>query len=301
MTTFILAVDHRNSLRKWLGSLGVPAAETDRTARSLKTLCVQALDLARDELEGDETPMLLLDEEYGADAIPKAKERGLQIVVPVERSGQAEFLFEHGDDFRSAIETVDPDAVKALVRYNPAGDSEINERSRSRLVVLQEYLRDSGRRFMLELLVPATAEQAATADSDLFDDQIRPALAASAIQELAAAGLRPDWWKLEGNREPAAAAVVSAAAAQASEIGSLVLGRGQDRDRVIRWVQVAAALEDFVGFAVGRTLWTDPFRAVVSGEIDEQKAAEQVAATYLDIAVTYRHAQLERAAARQQE
>jgi myo-inositol catabolism protein IolC len=301
MTTFILAVDHRNSLRTWLWSLGVPAAETDRTARSLKTLCVRALDLARDELEAGETPMLLLDEEYGVDAIPKAKERGLQIVVPVERSGQAEFLFEHGDDFRTAIEAVDPDAVKALVRYSPAGDSEINERSRSRLVVLQDYLRDSGRQFMLELLVPATAEQAAAAQGDRFDDEFRPALAATAIQELASAGLRPDWWKLEGNREPAAAAMVATAAAQASEIGCLVLGRGQDRDRVIRWVQVAAALEDFVGFAVGRTLWTDSFRAVVSGEIDEQEAAERVAAAYLDIAMTYRLAQRETAAPRQQE
>jgi myo-inositol catabolism protein IolC len=301
MTTFILAVDHRNSLRDWLGSLGVSPAETDRTARSLKTLCVRALDLARGELEAGETPMLLLDEEYGVDAIPEAKERGLQIVIPVERSGQAEFLFEHGDDFRTAIEAVDPDAVKALVRYNPAGDSEINGRSRSRLVVLQEYLRESGRRFMLELLVPATAAQSAAAQGDRFDDEIRPALAATAIQELAAAGLRPDWWKLEGNRKPAAAAVVSTAAAQTSETGCLVLGRGQDRDRVIRWVQVAAALEEFVGFAVGRTLWTDSFRAVVSGQIDEQAAVERVAAAYLDIAVTYRQAQHERAAPRQQE
>ena len=301
MTTFILAVDHRNSLRHWLWSLGVPVADTDRTACNLKTLCVRALDLARNELEPGETPMLLLDEEYGVDAIPLAKERGLQIVVPVERSGQAEFLFEHGDDFRAAIDAVDPDAVKALVRYNPAGDSEINARSRARLVVLQEYLRDSGRRFMLELLVPATAEQAAVSDGDQFDDEIRPGLAVTAIQELAEDGLRPDWWKLEGNRGLTAAALVSAAAAQASEIGCLVLGRGQDRDRVIRWIQVAAALEDFVGFAVGRTLWTDPFRDVVSGAIDEAQAAEQVAATYLDIAVTYRRAQLASAAPGQQE
>jgi myo-inositol catabolism protein IolC len=301
MTTFILAVDHRNSLRNWLGSLGVPAADTDQTARGLKTLCVRALDLARDALQADETPMLLLDQEYGVQAIPMAKARGLQIVVPVERSGQAEFLFEHGEDFRTAIEAVEPDAVKALVRYNPAGDSQINERSRARLVVLQQYLRDSGRRFMLELLVPPTEQQVAAAQGDRFDDQIRPVLAETAIQELASAGLRPDWWKLEGNREPAAAALVSTAATQASEIGCLVLGRGQDRDRVIRWVEVAAALEEFVGFAVGRTLWTASFRAVVRGEIDEQEAVQRIAAAYLDIAVTYRRAQLETAVPRHQE
>jgi hypothetical protein len=31
MNTFILAVDHRSSLRGWLASLGLPTSETDAT------------------------------------------------------------------------------------------------------------------------------------------------------------------------------------------------------------------------------------------------------------------------------
>ncbi len=69
-----------------------------------------------------------------------------------------------------------------------------------------------------------------------------------------------------------------------------MLGRGQDRDSVVRWVQVAAATEGFVGFAVGRTLWTDAIAAVVKEEIDEEEAARRIAATYLDIATAYRQA-----------
>jgi myo-inositol catabolism protein IolC len=291
VTTFVLAVDHRNSLRRWLASLGLPAAEIDASARRLKTTCVEALTQAREQLDADETPMLLLDEEYGVDAIPLAKQRDLKIVVPVERSGQAEFIFEHGDGFREAIEAVDPDAIKALVRYNVDGDAEINQRSRAGLVVLQEYLRQSGRNFMLELLVPPTAPQQAGISAGEFDEQIRPSLTASAITELADAGLHPDWWKLEGNRDPSAAAAVAAAAAQTSEVGCLVLGRGQDRDSVVRWVQTAAAVGSFVGFAVGRTLWTDPFQAVVAGEIDAREAAKRIAGSYLDIAAAYRLAQ----------
>ncbi len=122
---------------------------------------MQALDQARDQLEPGENPMLLLDEEYGVDAIRDAKQKGLPIVIPAEQSGKAEFLFEHGDDFRQAIDLLDPDAVKALVRYNVAGDAELNRRSRTQLVLLQEHLRDTNRRFMLELLVPPTPEQSA--------------------------------------------------------------------------------------------------------------------------------------------
>lgn len=286
MKTFVLAVDHRNSLRMWLSSLGVAPAEIDGTAQSLKRLCALALEGARSQLEPDERPMLLVDEEYGAGAIAEAREHSLQFVVPAEVSGQPEFLFEHGDRFREAIEAVDPYAVKALVRYNVDGDRATNDRSRARLAELQEYLLGNGRRFMLELLVPPTDTQQLSG----FDDELRPELTARAIAELSADGLRPDWWKLEGNRHPAAATVVADAAADSARDGCLVLGRGQDRESVIQWVQVAAAAGSFAGFAVGRTLWTEPFRAVVAGDLDDRGATELIAATYLDIAREYRQA-----------
>ena len=290
MTTFILACDHRNSLRGWLHSLNVPAAETDQQARTLKNLCVEALIQARHDLESDETPMLLLDEEYGVEAIPNAKANDLQVVIPAEKSGQAEFLFEHGEDFGRALEHADPDAVKALVRYNPEGDAELNHRSRAQLQILQAYLRDTNRRFMLELLVPPTPEQRARA-GERFDEDVRPQLTAHAINELSATGLFPDWWKLEGNNDPQAAAIVANAAAPVAEVGCLVLGRGQDRDSVVRWIQTAAANGSFVGFAVGRTLWTDPFAALVRGEIDERETVTRIAGAYLDIASAYRTAE----------
>ena len=94
MTTFILACDHRNSLRGWLGSLEVPRERDRATARKLKNLCVEALIQATPQLHADEVPMLLLDEEYGVEAIPNAKANDLQVVIPAEQSGQAEFLFE---------------------------------------------------------------------------------------------------------------------------------------------------------------------------------------------------------------
>jgi myo-inositol catabolism protein IolC len=288
MTTFILAVDHRNSLRGWLGSLDVPASEIDQTARNLKRLCVSALEQARGQLEPTERPMLLLDEEYGVDAIPAARQLGLRFVIPAERSGQAEFLFEHGEGFREAIDAADPDAVKALVRYNVAGDAALNCRSTERLIQLQSHLHDSGRSFMLEVLVPPTAEQAAT-HGERFDEDVRPELTVQAIDELAAAGLRPDWWKLEGNNDRSAAASIAAAGSATAELGCLVLGRGQDRDSVVRWVQVAASVDGFVGFAVGRTLWMDAFAALVRQEIEEGEVVDRIATAYLDIAAAYRH------------
>lgn len=288
MTTFVLAADHRNSLRTWLRELDVAPQDLDLAARSLKTMCVEALSIARTQLLADETPMLLVDEEYGADAIARAKRLGLMVAVPVERSGQHEFQFEHGPDFGAAIEMLDPSVVKALVRYNPSGDPGVNARARSRLAELQAYVTAHGKSFMLELLVPATDEQRSSSGAAWYEDHTRPELTVQAIEELSSAGLRPDWWKLEGCHTHSAAANVAAVARRTAKVGCLVLGRGQSESRVRAWVETAASVEGFVGFAIGRTLWSDAFRANLKGELNGEEVPRRIAAAYLRSVSTYR-------------
>ena len=49
-----------------------------------------------------------------------------------------------------------PTFAKALVRYNPEGDSGVNENQQRRLKVLCDHTHSEGYKFMFELLVPAT-------------------------------------------------------------------------------------------------------------------------------------------------
>lgn len=49
---------------------------------------------------------------------------------PVERSGQEEFVFEFGKDFRRHISAVNATFCKVLVRYNSQGDRAMNGRHR---------------------------------------------------------------------------------------------------------------------------------------------------------------------------
>ena len=63
--------------------------------------------------------------------------------VACERSGQAEFQFEYGADFGAHVERFDPELVKALVRFNPDGDAELNRRQLERLRALSDWLRDA--------------------------------------------------------------------------------------------------------------------------------------------------------------
>jgi myo-inositol catabolism protein IolC len=95
------------------------------------------------------------------------------------------------------------------VRYNPEGDTRLNQRQAARLRRLSDYLHAHDRKYMFELLVPAMPEQLnqVGGDRQRYDHERRPALMVQAIRELQEAGVEPDLWKIEGldRREDCAA------------------------------------------------------------------------------------------------
>jgi myo-inositol catabolism protein IolC len=121
---------------------------------------------------------VLVDEQFGSDVPKLAKEHGLKLAMPVEKSGQPEFDFQYGDAFGEHIAADDADFSKVLVRLNPEGDAETNERQLDRLKRLADWLHDHDRKFLFELLVPAEPGQLefVGGDSDRYDAELRPEL-----------------------------------------------------------------------------------------------------------------------------
>lgn len=279
---FVLAIDHRNSLRHWYTALTGADTADSVALRAGKVAVADGLLAATAEPRFAGQPMLLIDEEYGADAIHWIRDAGagVKIIVPAERSGEKEFSVEHGDGFGEQIVETGPDIVKALVRYNPAGDGERNGRSRARLLELSRWLDDHGLPLMLELLVPPEPGQAGPD----FDIAVRPWLTLRAIAELSEAGLSPAWWKVEGQASTAAFAELAGATHGGR---CLVLGRGEDAAAVGRWVAMAAAAEGFAGFAVGRTIWADALGEWLTGRTSREAAVAVITARYLGFAETY--------------
>ncbi len=198
---YILAFDHRGSFQKKM--LGIPGTPNDEER-------VRISDAKRRIFEGFQEAIaqgaprahagLLVDEEFGADIARQAKADGLTFAMPVEKSGQDEFDFEYGEDFGAHILELDPTFSKVLVRYNPEGDAEMNERQSGRLRRLSDWLHEHDRKFLFELLVAAESHQLEAAGGDVgrFDREIRPGLMVRAIDELQRAGIEPDIWKIEG-------------------------------------------------------------------------------------------------------
>jgi myo-inositol catabolism protein IolC len=290
---YILAFDHRGSFqKKMFGIQGDPTPEETETIADAKRLIFEGMLKAVQLGAEPGATGVLVDEQFGSDIPSQAREHGLRLAMPVEKSGQDEFDFQYGDEFETHIERFDPDFAKVLVRYNPDDDSDMNERQLARLKRLADWLHDNDRRFLFELLVPATEEQLSTVDGDAdrYDAELRPALMRRAIEAVQNAGVEVDVWKIEGVDEQADAAMLAEQARSGpgrEAVTCVLLGRGASTEKVEQWLQQAAPVEGFIGFAIGRSIWWDALKGFLAGELDRETAASSIADNYLHFVAVY--------------
>jgi len=289
---YILAFDHRGSFQKMFGVTGAPTPEeTERIADGKRVIFEGMLEAVREGAEAGATGVLV-DEQFGSNIPEQAREHNLKLAMPVEKSGQEEFDFEYGDDFPAHIEKFNPDFSKVLVRYNPDGDAAMNEEQTARLKRLADWLHDHDRKFLFELLVPATDEQLASVggDSERYDAELRPELMRRTIEELQNSGVEVDVWKIEGVDEQSDAAMLAEQARSGpgrDGVTCVLLGRGASTEKVEQWLREAAPVEGFIGFAIGRSIWADALKAWRAGDLDREAAAKQIAENYLHFVRVY--------------
>jgi len=301
---YILAFDHRGSFqKKMFGIEGDPTPEQRDAIADSKHLIFEGLLKASEQGAEPGVTGCLVDEEFGAprDVPGQAKERGLILAMPVEKSGQNEFDFEYGDDFGAHIERFDPEFAKVLVRYNPEGDAEMNSRQAERLKRLAEWLHEHDRKFLFELLVPAEDFQLERVggDSDRYDAELRPELMRQTIVEFQDMGTEVDVWKIEGidTQEDCARIAQTARRGGRDGVICVVLGRGADDDKVDHWLRQGAPVEGYAGFAIGRTIWWDALKGSLDGELEREDAAQRIADNYLRFVRVYADAAREPATA----
>jgi myo-inositol catabolism protein IolC len=295
---YMLPFDHRSSFEHGLFGWSGPLSH-EQTARigESKQVVYEGLLAAIDEGVPRTHAAVLVDEQFGRAILADARAGGVTTACPAEKSGQAEFDFEYGDDYARHVEAMDPTYCKILVRYNPYGDAALNRRQIAKLRALSEYLHRTHRRFLFELLVPAEPDQLARFDHEVadYDLELRPELAVLAMRELQEAGIEPDVWKLEGfdRRDDCVAAAEMARRDGRRDVSCIVLGRHADDARVRHWLEVAASVPVFIGFAVGRSTFWQPLRDLLAHRIERSDAVVAIAHEYrrwVDIWEAARHA-----------
>ena len=291
---YILAFDHRGSFQKnMFGIQGDPTPAETETISDSKRLIFEGMLVAVDRGAEAGATGVLVDEQFGSNIPERAREHGLSMSMPVEKSGQNEFDFEYGDAWAEHIEKFDTDFSKVLVRYNPDDpDEAMNERQRDRLRTLADWLHAHNRRFLFELLVPGTEAQLASVggDADRYDAELRPELMRRTIAEFQEFGVEVDIWKIEGIEERADAeriAVQARTGEGREQVRCVLLGRGASTEKVEHWLRVAAPVEGFVGFAIGRSIWWDALAGYRDKTLGRDEAATMIADNYLHFVKVY--------------
>jgi myo-inositol catabolism protein IolC len=292
---YILAFDHRGSFqKKFFGIDGEPDSEQTAIIADAKHLIFEGMLQAVGAGADPSVTGVLVDEQFGSSIPAEARERGLKLAMPAERSGQNMFEFQYGEDFAKHIERFNPDYTKVLVRYNPDGDSAENQEQLAKLRKLSDWLAQHEPEFLFELLVPAEDAQLQSVggDSDRYDTELRPELMRRAIAEIQDAGVVVDIWKIEGVDERSDCEMLVAQARSGGRDGvkCVVLGRGADDAKVDQWLVAAAPVDGYIGFAIGRSIWWDPLKAYVDGKIERSAGARKIAENYLRFVAVYERA-----------
>jgi myo-inositol catabolism protein IolC len=286
---FILAMDHRASFAKDVFGVAGAWSPTDlRRMRDAKALIYEGLRHVAGRVPSGREGVLV-DEDLGAEVARTAKSDGVVLLMPIEKSGSRVFELEYGDQFAEHVEAFDPDFFKLLARFNPLDDESVRQTQVERLATVSQWAARTNRRWIIELLVPPTPEQlAAHGDQAGFDAQERPGLTAQVIAELYAGAVYPTIWKLEGYESDAGAEVVLAAVAAEHDHPAtcIVLGRDAPLTQVEHWLAVGARC-NFVGFAVGRTIWEDALRRHLAGTLSSEGLVDAVAENYSTLVDAY--------------
>ncbi len=257
---YILPFDHRASFEK--GMFNTENDLSDLQKKEIvdeKKMIYEAFKKAILEKVPKEYAAILVDEQYGDEILQDAIKNGFNVCLTTEKSGQEEFDFEYNENFREHIEKYNPKFVKALVRYNPQGEREVNSIQEEKLKTLNDYCRDKGFWFLLEILIPPTKEQLEKVSGNLlvYEETIKPDLTIAAIAMLRNAGIKPDVFKLEGmnTRKDYEKVVLEIKKDGGENVGMVVLGRGERQEMVEKWIIEAAGVRGITGFAIGRTIF----------------------------------------------
>ena len=254
------AIDHRMQLEAMADELGVPR---DRI-RDLKVLAVEA---AARVAGGRPGFGMLIDGTYGREALFRAADQPFWIGRPVELPGSRPLDIDGGGSLAAKlIEWPVEHCVKCLCFMRPDDPADLRGRQERELLRVQDASRTVGRELLVEII--------AGKHGPLADDTV-----ALVIARLYAIGIRPDWWKLEGQPSAAAWANVAGTIREHDPLcrGIMLLGLDAPLDILGGQFRLAAGCDLVRGFAVGRSIFGEPARAWLGGKLSDDEVVARMA------------------------
>jgi 5-dehydro-2-deoxygluconokinase len=261
------AFDHRSQFESWASEFG---RDNDAIGQ-FKQLAWQA---AAAEAASDPGFGVLIDDRLGRAALQAATSSGAWVGRPIEASGKFPLEFEgEGEITGQLADWPLTQTVKVLCPYRLDDDAQIRDRHENMILCLDRACRRSGHEWLLEII---TARDGGDPDFDNI---------AVIMQRFYELGVKPDWWKLEPGLDQAYWNGVG----NIIDIndpwcqGIIVLGLDGSPESIGNAFEVASSQPRVKGFAVGRTLFSQPARDWLAGNIDDAAAVATMRSNYRDM------------------
>lgn len=246
---FILAFDHQSTFEK----------EGIQNISELKQIIYGGF---KKSLNVVQNAAILIDEKYGEEILKDAKKNSYTIALKVEKSGQQDFVFEYEEEFASHIEKYNPNFAKVVIKVQ----DDLSELTVANLKKLSDYIHATPVKLIVELITQGNVS-----------------LILKTIGELQDAHVEPDVWKIEGmeNDLDYLSIVEEAKKGGRDGVSIVILGRGEDKETVEKWIKGASKTNGITGFAIGRTIFWEPIMMFKDGKINREEAVNKISENYI--------------------
>lgn len=271
----VFAFDHRKQFFALAQETGADPARLPQ----LKRLLGEALARSESACGLAGKTGVLIDDTYGAEALHAATGRGWWVGRPVELPGSNPLQFEHGRSIGTELVAWPREQVaKCLVQLHPDDAVEQRLEQEAQVKALYDAVQASGHELLLEVIPPTGMAR----DENTV---------LRAVKRLYNIGVFPDWWKLE----PLSAHQWRALDALIAERdpycrGVVLLGLNATPAVLADAFHQAAGSATCRGFMVGRTIFQEPSRRWLAGDIGDAALVAEVSASFEALVGLWRQA-----------
>lgn len=253
----IFAFDHRSQMQDIDGA-------TPTKIALFKKLCLQAAIQISAHNDGFG---ILCDERLGKETLYQASDYNLWIGRPAELPGSHPLRFEPqiGLDCGGLAEWPRNHIVKCLCFAHPDDEAAMWDVQLEQLLRLYTASRRNNLEFLLEIIPSKIGK-------------VNDETTAQVMRRFYAAGIFPDWWKLEPTNSQSAWQNITQLIQQNDPHiqGIVILGLEASEEVLAHSFSVAAQQPFVRGFAVGRTIFAESAKSWMSGKIDDSQAIQEM-------------------------
>ncbi|MEZ9523100.1 bifunctional 5-dehydro-2-deoxygluconokinase/5-dehydro-2-deoxyphosphogluconate aldolase [Enterovibrio norvegicus] len=279
----VLAFDHRSQFVEMALSAGIDVAHIPH----LKSLIWQAVQEVTAESGLTGKAGILCDSTFGMDVLNDATGYGDSVAErywvgrPIELPGSRPLRLENGNIGTQLANWPREQVVKCLMFYHPDDERELQLDQEETLQEVYNACCESTNELLIEIILPKDAPVGSAREADAMYQRV--------MERLYNLGIKPDWWKLPPLTAKGWKDVDTLIEQRDSHCrGVVLLGLDQPAEQLKAGFSAASQSRTVRGFAVGRTIFGEPSRQWMRGELTGEQFVNAVKRNYIDLIDTWR-------------